>query len=307
MPALMIGNASASVAHNAKRGITLLEVIISLGILSVGLASVVALIPAGGSQAKKAVIEDRRGAMAAAAMADLVTRGMLDQSRWTTIPAAPFLIDPLGGGGFAVPGLNPVTLRGIPSTIVADEVFRSPDDLVYTVPDDDTVPASPKFFPGPSKRMTEGLFSWLATLVPVTSGSPFYRLSVVEFHRRPTPQTLPSQFSIEIPSPPPTSATPPDPFLIVDLSATPIALDDFKTLFPVGSIVLCRDAASAVCDWARVIMAAPEVASNQMVSRAELTVDRRVSKQTTTIYAIEGAVGLAERTVRLEEMSPWSQ
>jgi type II secretory pathway pseudopilin PulG len=192
----MISRAAAPVAHNAKRGITLLEVIISLGILSVGLASVVALIPAGGSQAKKAVIEDRRGAMAAAAMADFVTRGMLDQSRWTTIPTAPFLIDPLGGGAFAAPGLNLATLREIPSTVVADEVFRSPDDLVYTVPDDENAPATPKFFSGPSKRMTEGLFSWLATLVPAAPASPFFRLSIVEFYRRPNQPTLPSAFPL---------------------------------------------------------------------------------------------------------------
>jgi type II secretory pathway pseudopilin PulG len=298
--ALMIGHPSASVAHSAKRGITLLEVIISLGILSVGLASVVALIPAGGAQAKKAMIEDRRGAMAAAAMADLVTRGMLDQTRWVSpIPAAPFLIDPLGGGAFTVTGLNPVTIRGITSSLVADEVFRSPDDLVYTLPDDETAPALPKFFPGPSKRMTEGLFSWLATLVPVTPGSPFYRLSVVEFYRRPTPQTLPSAF--------PLVATKMTADTYLEFSITPpMATDDFKSLFPVGSIVLCRDSATAVCEWRRVIMASPDV-SGSAVSAAELTVDRAVPAQTATIYAIEGAVGLAERTVRLEEMSPWSQ
>lgn len=283
-----------------RRGITLLEVLISLGILSVGLASVVALIPAGGSQAKKAMIEDRRGAMAAAAMADLVTRGMLDQSKWNSpVPAAPFLIDPVGGGGFAVPGLNPVTITGITSSVVADEVFRSPDDLVYIVPDNEDDPALPKYFAGASKRMTEGNFSWLATLVPVPTGGPFYRLSVVEFHRRPIPQTLPNQFSLTAPK---ASA---DPFL--EFSLTPVmSADDFKTLFPVGSVVLCRDAAGVVCEWRRVIMASP-VLSGPGVAQAELTVDRPVSAQTTSIYAIEGAVGLAERTVRLEEMSPWSQ
>lgn len=289
---------STSVATDAKRGITLLEVIISLGILSVGLASVVALIPAGGSEARKSVIEDRRGAMAAAAIADLVTRGMLDQNRWTTIPTPPFLIDPLGGG-FAVPKLSPVTIRGITTSLLADEVFRSPDDLVYTLPDDETAPASAMFFPGPSKRMTEGLFSWLATLVQVTPGGPFYRLSVVEFYRRPAQPTLPSAFPLT------ATKTTPDFFLEFPITP-PIATDDFRSLFPVGSVVLCRDAATAVCEWRRVIMASP-VVSGSAVSAAELTVDRAVPAQTAAIYAIEGAVGLAERTVRLEEMSPWSQ
>jgi hypothetical protein len=300
MPTIMIRHAFPSAAHNAKPGITLLEVIISLGILSVGLASVVAIIPAGGSQAKKAVIEDRRGAMAAAAMADLVTRGMLDTSKWVMpIPAAPFLIDPLGGGSFTVPGLSAVALRGIPSTVIADEVFRSPDDLVYTVPDDETAAATPKFFPGPSKRMTEGLFSWLATLVPTAPASPFYRLSVVEFYRRPSQPTLPSAFPLT------ATKTTADQYLQFPITP-PMAVDDFRSLFPVGSVVLCRDAATAVCEWRRVIMASPDV-SGSAVSAAELTVDRAVPAQTATIYAVEGAVGLAERTVRLEEMSPWSQ
>lgn len=294
----MIPSESTVVVTDTKRGITLLEVIISLGILSVGLASVVALIPAGGSQAKKAVIEDRRGAMAAAAMADLITRGLLDQNRWTTTPAPPLLLDPLGGG-FSVPGLSPITIRGITSLPVADEVFRSPDDLVYTLPDDEDLPATPRFFSGPSKRMTEGLFSWLATLVPVTPGSPFYRLSVIEFYRRPTQQTLPSMFTLTAPK------TTSDSY--VEFSVTPpMATDDFRSLFPVGSVVLCRDAATAVCEWRRVIMAAP-VVSGSSVTAGELTVDRAVPVNTASIHAIEGAVGLAERTVRLEEMSPWSQ
>ncbi len=292
---------SPSVPNDAKRGITLLEVIISLGILSVGLASVVALIPAGGSQAKKAVIEDRRGAMAAAAMADVVTRGMLDQNRWIanpTPPTPPFLIDPLGGG-FSVPRLTPITIRGITSAPVADEVFRSHDDLVYTLPDDETAPALAMFFPGPAKRMTEGLFSWLATLVPVEPGSPFYRLSVVEFYRRPAQPTLPFAFPLT------ATKTTADSYLEFSITS-PMATDDFKSLFPVGSIVLCRDAATAVCEWRRVIMASP-VVSGSAVTAAELTVDRAVPVNTASIYAIEGAVGLAERTVRLEEMSPWSQ
>ena len=70
-----------------RSGITLLEVLISLGILSVGLASVVALVPAGGDQAKKALIDDRRGALAANAFADVINRRVLDPTTWS--PAQP--------------------------------------------------------------------------------------------------------------------------------------------------------------------------------------------------------------------------
>ena len=101
-----------------RRGITLLEVLISLGILSIGLASVVALIPAGGSQARKAQIEDRRGALGAAALNDIIARGMLNPSAWSTLPGSPNLyrlvIDPLGNGTFpSAPGLTSVTIANV--------------------------------------------------------------------------------------------------------------------------------------------------------------------------------------------------
>jgi hypothetical protein len=135
--------------------------------------------------------------------------------------------------------------------------------------------------------------------VPAAPASPFYRLSVVEFYRRPNQPTLPSAFPLT------ATKTTADQYLQFPITP-PMAVDDFKSLFPVGSVVLCRDATTAVCEWRRVIMASPAV-SGSAVSAAELTVDRAVPAQTATIYAIEGAVGLAERTVRLEEMSPWSQ
>jgi hypothetical protein len=39
----------------------------------------------------------------------------------------------------------------------------------------------------------------------------------------------------------------------------------------------------------------------------EVTIDRDVPAGVTRVYALEGAVGLADRNVRLEETSPWSQ
>jgi len=85
-----------------RRGISLLEVLISMGILTVGLLSVLALVPAGKSQAVKAVIYDRSSVMAANVAGDLIARGLLRPSSWVTgtatapIPIAVF--DPLYGG-----------------------------------------------------------------------------------------------------------------------------------------------------------------------------------------------------------------
>jgi Tfp pilus assembly protein PilV len=88
--------------RSQKAGISLLEVLISMGILTVGLLSVLALVPAGKSQAVKAVIYDRSSVMAANVAADLISRGLLRPSSWVTgtsaapIPIAVF--DPLYGG-----------------------------------------------------------------------------------------------------------------------------------------------------------------------------------------------------------------
>jgi type II secretory pathway pseudopilin PulG len=63
-------------AHQNRRAITLMEVLISIGILAIGLSSVVALIPAARSQAARAVVLDRAAVMAANGLADAVTVGM---------------------------------------------------------------------------------------------------------------------------------------------------------------------------------------------------------------------------------------
>ena len=60
----------------ARRGITLMEVLISIGILAIGLTSVVSLVPAGQSQAARAVILDRAATAAANGLADAVTFGL---------------------------------------------------------------------------------------------------------------------------------------------------------------------------------------------------------------------------------------
>ena len=63
-------------ALHDRRGITLMEVLISIGILAVGLTSVVSLVPAGQSQAARAVILDRAAAAVANGLQDAVTFGL---------------------------------------------------------------------------------------------------------------------------------------------------------------------------------------------------------------------------------------
>ena len=127
-----------SVTHTYnRRGITLLEVLISLGILSVGLASVVALVPAGGDQAKKAIIDDRRGALGPNALADFVNRGLLNPAKWS--PAQPaatnyrLLFDPVVTGSLTVAGLVSVTGTGFTAGLLAETPRPTDDQIVHAL------------------------------------------------------------------------------------------------------------------------------------------------------------------------------
>lgn len=74
------------------RGFTLIEVLISLGIIVGALAGIAALLPAAGSRLADATDIDRAGVMAANARADLANRGLVRASLWSgvTTPAVVF-------------------------------------------------------------------------------------------------------------------------------------------------------------------------------------------------------------------------
>ena len=65
-----------------QRAITLVEVLISMGILTIGLLSVAALFPVGGYYMRQGEVQDRGAAVAKAAFADIVARGMLKPESW---------------------------------------------------------------------------------------------------------------------------------------------------------------------------------------------------------------------------------
>jgi len=293
-----------------RRGISLLEVLISMGILTVGLASVLALIPAGKSQSRKAAIDDGRGSLGSAVLADVVNRGLLRPSIWSNSSATAIVYDPLfqyatGAAATFPAGVTPISLGNIAGA-ASDEVCRGQDDLVYSLPEDEDAPALPAFF-STGKRQTEGYFTWLATLVPAQAGAnpEYYRLSIVEYHKRPFDSTPgASSLAIQAPSFPIAfindSAT-------IDLAASPIAKELFADFFKAGTVVLVSDNA-ANYRWLRVLMASPEESVDGATVRSvDLTFDQDATTQFTPnridVYA--GAVGVAEQIVRLEGESPW--
>jgi hypothetical protein len=66
----------------ARRAITLTEVLISLGILTIGLLGVAALFPVGSYYLQKGEIADRGSAIAQAAFNDASARGMFNPKNW---------------------------------------------------------------------------------------------------------------------------------------------------------------------------------------------------------------------------------
>lgn len=290
-----------------RAGITLMEVLISIGILSVGLASVVALIPAGGNEARRALIADRRGVLAANAMADAISRGVLNPAKWNNVPAAPYrvTVDPLGAAAFPFPPLpttTPITLDGIAPGPAAEVVFRGEDDISYEQPADNNEPARPVYVAG--QRVTAGAFSWLATLLPAGAGSNAYRLSIVVFHARQVPPSFPGPFSVPPPPPPPPPFT---PSAAVEVTGLAMSTDDFRETFERGSPVLLESIAPLdVPVWRTIVLPMPQRGLGGAVNDAELLFDSEVPFPVSRIYVFPGAVGIVEKTVRLEGQSPWA-
>ena len=305
--------------YSTRAGITLMEVLISIGILAVGLTAVITIIPAAGSQAQKALTESNKANVGLAAIDDAITRGILSPPG-----APPFVVDPVGNAPFA--GLALESLSGLSPGIAADEVFRSQDDVVYTLDNSGQEdPPQPLFYTDDAKRLSEGIYSWLATLVP--QGGENYLLSVVSFHRREA--TAPVAYlvgedangngSLDM-----GEDLDQDGLLDLDLTGTNTVMFSwtgsnvlFREIFPRGSVVLLHDVDDNGTpgvpgddihhswEWRRVIFPALNDANNS----AQLMFDSDVSATVATryIYAFRGAVGVAERLVRLEGTSPWTQ
>jgi type II secretory pathway pseudopilin PulG len=186
-------------AHPERRGISLMEVLISIGILAIGLSSVVAILPAARSQAARAVVLDRAAALAANALADAATFGLLRPDSLTVAPTAatPVVVDPafttsallatvsgsLRNCGIFRTGTTGTFANAPAAPAAFHRLFtQSRDDVVVdgsASPDD---PPLEKFADG--VRSFEGRMSCLLCLQSGTAVAAPGRLSVVVFHGR---------------------------------------------------------------------------------------------------------------------------
>jgi len=194
--------------RRSRRGVSLMEVLISTFVLSIGLLGLAALLPLG----RFAVVEtnkaDYSGACGRAAMRDVEIRRMLFAGNWATNPGnGAFAIDPLGvnAGLGDLGGVLPritliVPATGTPYTAAqAEAVFVWKDDLSFTIPNN--ARTYRRFYQdaagttdGPTPTawpVIEGHYSWLLTASPAATESGLqpidrrtYNLSVVVCYRR---------------------------------------------------------------------------------------------------------------------------
>ena len=121
-----------------RGGMTLLEVLVACGILVVGLASIAAVLPAAGSRLAQASLEDRAGAAAANAYAEIVNRGLIAADLFgsgTTKACVfgqtfPTLATTATASNFIVSATSTVLQTRIDST----RGFQLEDEVVYTAP-----------------------------------------------------------------------------------------------------------------------------------------------------------------------------
>ena len=172
-----------------RSGITILEVLITIGILAIALPSALSLIPVGRSLLAKAIVSEQSALALDNACATAITSGLTNVEALTSpnggaCPRSPLVIDPIGmnSGVWTDLGLNPAVLRA--GATLADDapeskgprtwpvsavLNSSADDLLMTVPDNADLPVTNRFTNG--VRSSAGRTSWFAILASSTSGS----------------------------------------------------------------------------------------------------------------------------------------
>ena len=309
--------------HHNRHGISLLEVLISMGILTIGLVSVLSLIPAGRSQAMKAAAYDRGSALAANAAADFINRGFARPDGWIAkpSPSTTFVVfDPLytpvanaspqwppSGSGIQ-PRLDAATMAASSSSVtsagipVADILLRSEDDILFTTetvgPDDTPVPRWSSVNTG--RHAFEGTFSYVATLEDATGSwqpGTYATLTVVTFLRRDAGQ-------------PPVILTRSAPEWSIGPTNIPTGMTAVRELIKPGSMVLHVDGASY--KWYRVLMAAdatnPKVPTIWKVSLTCEADASGVLRLATSgeVWVFPHAIGSLRIPIKLEGTSTWN-
>ena len=187
-----------------RTGLSLIEVLITIFVLSIGLLGVFTLVPIAHHQARQGVINDHAAYVGRNQFRDFRIRNFTSYYNWyyksgdrvgLPQPGSAFCIDPRYVAATADPnpsfaqwmprvtvfssGLDPLVAKSI-----ADELFVGQDDLSLLAavnPDEDP---QQLYTSDNSKRQSDGQFSWMATAVFLPGDT--IRLSLVVFHQRST-------------------------------------------------------------------------------------------------------------------------
>lgn len=213
-----LGGEAAPVAAALRPGVSLMEVLFSTFILSIGLISLAALIPVGRFTIAETSRSDYAAACGRAALRDLSVQRMLDYRYWVhpnfpanpvqfgqTVNLPPFAIDPYGvlrgptesstfprdfvGGLNYLPRISLRTPAGVPFNLpLAEQFFMAKDDAQFLFPSDRKLRPEAIDISGDNAA---GHYTWLATVVPAASerGAPValkksFQVSVAVCHKR---------------------------------------------------------------------------------------------------------------------------
>ena len=198
--------------RRARRGVSLMEVLISIFVILFGLLSVAALLPVGRFEIAQAMRADRAAACGRAALRDVQVRGLANPALWLApnlTPVAPpvpppngppamlpvaafasFAIDPLyiaanSGAPMlqtfpynAANGMVRVTLGQVMSVNPQvherffERVFTWRDDLRYSLPGDVNARAVVGFNTTTGATEVDGNYTWLVTVTPLVDHLP---------------------------------------------------------------------------------------------------------------------------------------
>lgn len=279
----------------SRHGITLMEVLIAIGILSIGLTSVAALLPAGGSQARKAIISDRAANLAENALADAITIG-LARPLSLTGTASRVVFDPAGSLSLAgtldaslqASGVLAVTTSGTTgvSKAVGFLFAQGRDDIVFNAPaTGDSLPTN-AFTDG--ARAFDGRTTCLWAIESLSNSpiaaSSLARLSVVIFQDRdPSSPTLAATVSST-----------------GEIAVTPPAGRTIRDILKTGTVIV----ASAGLPTESLFFSLRSASPNAAGTAAYGVFDRTPPAGNCTILL--DSVGLAQTIVTLEGPGPFS-
>ena len=290
-----------SIQLDAKKGITLMEVLIAIGILAVGLSSVAALLPAGGSQAKKAVMADRAATLAENALADAVTVGLIRPAALSG-GGSRIVLDPIGNPGLAGLAYRTLTDAGVyggggaVSSAVTQLFAQLRDDVLFNDPaTEDSLPTN-LLIEGTRGYLGRTSCLWAIESLDGTAiaGGQQARLSVVLFHERDVTSAGAMQLNGTV-----------DQTGEISVSALPSGLS-LKQVFRPGTVVLRNVPNSAQSPSLYVLRAAPAASTLSVYSIVD---DTRLWAPTATpvdVTILVGSVGVAQRIVTLEGNSEYS-